>query len=149
LLTNVPLLPAVLVSTVYLALAACGSEPQSSAPPAKKASVAPGPATAEAVKVSAGMQIDLASGLIIDEGWNLVLGHCSACHSTRLVTQNRADRDTWERMIRWMQETQGLWPLDPATENTILDYLARNYAPTDSARRAPLAARLMPPNPYR
>jgi hypothetical protein len=37
-------------------------------------------------------------------------------------------------MIRWMQETQGLWQLGEA-EPQILDYLAANYAPQENSRR--------------
>jgi hypothetical protein len=36
-----------------------------------------------------------------------------------------------------MQETQGLWDLGDQ-EKTILDYLAANYAPEESSRRANL-----------
>lgn len=91
-------------------------------------------------------QIDPASGLIIDTGWELVRGHCAACHSIKLVTQNRGSLETWESMIRWMQETQGLWQFDPATETAILNYLAKNYAPAASYRRAPLPPELRPQN---
>jgi hypothetical protein len=104
-----------------------------------------------ALVVAAGLpaaETDPASGLIIDEHWQLVLAHCGACHSTRLVTQNRGSREAWLKMIRWMQETQGLWALNGPQERAILDYLAKNYAPAESARRAPLAPALMPPNPY-
>ena len=31
-------------------------------------------------------------------------------------------------MIRWMQETQGLWPLGE-DEDRVLNYLAANYGP--------------------
>lgn len=47
-------------------------------------------------------------------------------------------------MIRWMQETQNLWPLQPAVETRILDYLATNYPPQPNRRRAPIPASLMP-----
>lgn len=40
-------------------------------------------------------------------------------------------------MIRWMQETQGLWPLGDA-ESAILEYLSVNYGPLPRGRRAPL-----------
>ncbi len=96
-----------------------------------------------------GNAVDPDTGLIIDEHWELVRAHCSACHSTRLVTQNRGDRDSWLSMIRWMQDSQGLWPFDPVTEAGILDYLAANYAPLETGRRPPLDATLMPPNPWK
>ena len=82
-------------------------------------------------------------------GFDLVSTQCTACHSARLITQNRADRDGWLAMIRWMQETQGLWPFDEATETAILDYLAKNYAPSALHRRAPLSESMLPPNPYK
>jgi len=92
--------------------------------------------------------IDPDSGLLIDKHWQLVKANCSACHSARLVTQNRGNRQTWLEMIRWMQETQGLWPLDADTEKGILDYLEKNYAPDSVHRRAPLPQTQMPDNPY-
>jgi len=78
--------------------------------------------------------IHLQSGLIVDEGYELVMGTCGACHSLKLVTQNRADRKGWLEMIRWMQETQKLWDLGP-NEDKILTYLAKNYAPQNKGRR--------------
>ncbi len=92
--------------------------------------------------------IDPDSGLIVDEHWQLVKAHCGACHSPKLVTQNRGSRQNWLEMIRWMQETQGLWQFDAVTETAILDYLEKNYAPAAASRRAPLNSLLMPVNPY-
>ncbi len=86
---------------------------------------------------AAGEDIDPASGLKIAPGMEQVKAQCGVCHSTRLVTQNRADREGWLKLIRWMQETQGLWPLGPA-EPEILDYLASQYGPQQRGRRAPL-----------
>lgn len=79
-----------------------------------------------------------------DDGWTLVYANCSACHSLRLVVQQRGDRATWQRLIRWMQETQNLWEFEPSVETRILDYLAKNYPPEISTRRAPLADHLLP-----
>lgn len=86
---------------------------------------------------------DPQSGLVIAEGSNLVLAHCSACHSTSLITQNAMSKKRWLETIRWMQDTQKLWPLGDA-EPVILDYLANWYGPKESARRPPLAPHLMP-----
>ena len=97
---------------------------------------------------SGGPELDPDTGLVLDAGWELVRAHCTACHSARLVTQNRGQRQTWQHMIRWMQATQGLWPLDADTGTRILDYLAANYAPAASGRRQPLPPELLPPNPY-
>lgn len=81
---------------------------------------------------------DPATGLIIAGGWEQVRGHCAACHSLRLVTQNRGDRAHWEGLLRWMQQQHGLWPLGEA-ETAILDYLASHYgAPGMNPRRPAL-----------
>lgn len=84
-------------------------------------------------------------GLIEAEGWQLVYANCSACHSLDLVVSQRGDRATWLRLIRWMQATQNLWEIPPPAEQRILDYLAANYPPGNSYRRAPLPPELMPP----
>ncbi|TXB63320.1 hypothetical protein FRY97_09840 [Phaeodactylibacter luteus] len=81
--------------------------------------------------------VHLETGLIAAEGWETVRATCTACHSAKLVTQNKATRDGWKTMIVWMQETQGLWDLGDK-EAEILDYLAANYAPEESSRRANL-----------
>lgn len=83
-------------------------------------------------------EIDEETGLIIAPGFEEVKKTCTVCHSPMLVTQNKADREGWLEMIRWMQEKQGLWKLEPDLENAILDYLAANYGPTEAYRRPPL-----------
>ncbi|MFY0652598.1 MAG: hypothetical protein JXQ96_11220 [Cyclobacteriaceae bacterium] len=89
----------------------------------------------------AGLEIEdgvhKATGLIADAGLELVIGNCTNCHSAKLITQNKATREGWESMIRWMQKTQKLWPLG-TSEPVILDYLSKNYGPEDKGRRAPL-----------
>ena len=69
--------------------------------------------------------------------------HCTACHSALLVAQNHATRAGWERLIRWMQSGQGLWPLGE-DETLILDYLAANYGPLEHQRRPALTDDLLP-----
>ena len=69
---------------------------------------------------------DQASGFVIDDGWKLTNAHCAACHSAKLVTQNRMDRDGWEDTIRLMQAEHGLWDLG-AAETVIIEYLALHY----------------------
>ncbi|MEJ2491769.1 MAG: hypothetical protein P8Y84_09160 [Desulfuromonadales bacterium] len=83
-------------------------------------------------------EIDKETGLTIAPGFEQVKKTCTVCHSPMLITQNKADRDGWLEMIRWMQEKQGLWELEPDVENAILDYLAENYGPTAASRRPPL-----------
>ncbi len=82
--------------------------------------------------------IDESTGFFIDTGWELAKTNCTNCHAATLVTQNRATREGWEGMIRWMQKTQKLWDLGE-NEAAILDYLAKNYAPEDKGRRPNLA----------
>ena len=89
-------------------------------------------------------EIDEATGLIVGPGWEQVRIHCGGCHSHKLVTAQRGDRQTWLDMIRWMQATQNLWQFDPATEQAILGYLADNYPPQPNRRRAPIPRSLMP-----
>jgi hypothetical protein len=89
-------------------------------------------------------EIDAASGLIKAPGWEIVRANCGGCHSHALVIQQRADRQTWLDMIRWMQASQNLWQFPPDTEAQILDYLAANYPPQPNRRRAPIPPSLMP-----
>ncbi len=86
---------------------------------------------------------DAKTGLVMAPGFELVSTQCVVCHSARLITQNRADREGWLAMIRWMQETQGLWPLGEQ-ESVVLDYLAANYGPQPTGRRRPLPPSLLP-----
>lgn len=78
--------------------------------------------------------IHVRTGLHADPNIQTVIGTCTSCHSAKLITQNRATRDGWEEMIRWMQETQGLPELGKA-EPVVLDYLAKYYAPENIGRR--------------
>lgn len=82
--------------------------------------------------------IHVPSGFIANEGFKTVLANCTNCHSSKLVIQNRATREGWESMIRWMQQTQKLWDLGE-NEGVILDYLSKNYAPEEKGRRAALS----------
>lgn len=82
--------------------------------------------------------IDQETGLVLAPGFEQVKKTCTACHSAMLITQNKAERDGWLEMIRWMQAKQGLWELPADEEKVILDYLATNYGPTRAYRRAPL-----------
>ncbi len=91
-------------------------------------------------------EIDTDTGLVTEPGWEDVRAHCGACHSYSLVTNQRANRDAWRDMIRWMQRTQNLWRIPEEAETRILDYLAGNYGPDEAMRqrRAPIAEELMP-----
>ena len=75
------------------------------------------------------VKIDQESGLFIADGYEIVKENCQACHSLAIVLQNRADRETWLNIIRWMQKKQGLWEFKPEVEKKLLDYLSTNYSP--------------------
>lgn len=77
---------------------------------------------------------DLETGLKIAPGWETVKANCLSCHSSKLIVQNRMSRESWEKSIRWMQETQGLANLYD-NEPVILDYLGKYYAPANTGRR--------------
>ncbi len=78
--------------------------------------------------------IHVRTGLKEDEGLMTVVTHCTACHSAQLVIQNRMNEERWNATIRWMQETQNLWDLGE-NQKVIVDYLVRNYPPTEKGRR--------------
>lgn len=83
--------------------------------------------------------LDGETGLVIDQGFEIVKAYCTRCHSARLVTQAGKTREGWLDSIRWMQRTQGLWDLG-STEPEILDYLAKHYGlpPAGAPGRPPV-----------
>ena len=94
------------------------------------------------------VELDPLSGFKKVGDWELVRNNCVACHSAKLVTQQRGNAEQWLTMIRWMQEKQNLWAFDPETEKRIIAYLAENYPPPENQRRTAIPPELMPPNPY-
>ena len=52
-------------------------------------------------------------------------------------------REAWLSTFRWMQKSQGLWPLGKH-EPVILDYLEKHYGPRGFGRRKPLPDHLLP-----
>ena len=78
--------------------------------------------------------LDAATGLIVAEGLDLVTAHCTGCHSSKLITQFHTDRQGWLEKVRLMQQKHKLWDLGEA-EPVILDYLAKNYPPTEKVNR--------------
>ncbi len=104
-------------------------------PPAEQKQETAVPAADDEEKVENG--IHLSTGLIFDENFELVRANCTGCHSAALITQNRMTREQWDYAIVWMQQTQNLWDLGP-NKAAILDYLEKNYAPTEGGRRKQL-----------
>lgn len=107
--------------------------------------VRPNPALARSLTLALTLGVSAMAGaqnavveLEPGEGSQLVAAHCGACHSLRLVTQNRGDEAHWKKLIRWMQAEHNLWDLGSAEED-ILAYLATHFGVPDQVpRRAPL-----------
>ena len=129
--------PALLIG---LLLGACGSDD----PPATAE-----PTPSDTAVATAAPELDPISGLKMTGDWQIVRSACTACHSGKQITQQRGTAEQWLGMIRWMQEKQNLWQFDAVTEEKIINYLAENYPPRQSQRRAALSPDMMPPNPYK
>ena len=82
--------------------------------------------------------IHVRTGLMEADGLQEVINNCTSCHSSKLIIQNRMNREQWYATIRWMQETQGLWDLGDDQE-VIVDYLIQNYPPFKKGRRQALS----------
>ena len=92
--------------------------------------------------------IDAFTGFPMTGDWELVRANCIACHSPKLVTQQRGTAEQRLSMIRWMQEKQNLWEFEPDVERRIVAYLAEQFPPSADRRRAAIPPALMPPNPH-
>jgi len=124
----------ILLSLIYLPYSTSINEMFKPAPEPVKGRLASGSGGRSSDENRVVNGIHVATGMIYDNNFTLVKNACTSCHSAKIVTQNRATRDGWKQMIRWMQATQGLPDLGKS-EVKILDYLAKNYAPTDVGRR--------------
>lgn len=78
--------------------------------------------------------VHVRTGLIEAEGLMEVVYNCTNCHSSKLVIQNRMNKESWIATIRWMQETQNLADLG-LNEEIIVNYLVTNYPPVKKGRR--------------
>lgn len=84
------------------------------------------------------------------EGREVVEAVCTACHTVDNIVASHMSRKTWDTTISWMQETQGLGPLEPDVRETILDYLEATQGLDASAAdgaESPWANPLYRPNP--
>jgi hypothetical protein len=54
---------------------------------------------------------------------------CNACHSIRLVTQQRLSRERWDEILGEMVEKQGMPPLPGEERALVLGYLAEHLNP--------------------
>jgi hypothetical protein len=60
---------------------------------------------------------------------DVVRGHCSVCHSYRLVEQQRLDRANWDWVMDDMIDKYGATWIDPSLRERIVDYLVAHHGP--------------------
>ena len=82
--------------------------------------------------------IHVRTGLKDGEGLMTVVNNCTNCHSSKLIVQNRMNKERWNATIKWMQETQNLWPLGENQE-IIVNYLVTHYPVKSKGRRENLS----------
>ena len=70
-----------------------------------------------------------ADGLPPGTGRDLVISTCSACHSIRLVAQQRLSREVWDETLDWMVSEQGMPRLGTRDRQLILRYLSTHLNP--------------------
>lgn len=73
--------------------------------------------------------IDDYGGLPRTGEFEFIAAYCSACHSLEIVMQQRANRDGWSDMLTWMEEQQGMVPLDEADRELFLNYFVEHFGP--------------------
>ncbi|MCP4780267.1 MAG: hypothetical protein GY877_05790 [Hyphomicrobium sp.] len=59
-------------------------------------------------------------------GKDHVEAYCGACHSLRLVLQQRLSRRDWDEVMVSMVQEQGMSEIPPGDRTLILDYLAKH-----------------------
>lgn len=108
------------------------------------------------VVVSSGLLLTVAVGLAQraelapGEGREVVETVCTACHTVDNITASHMSRKAWDTTISWMQDAQGLGPLEPDVREAILDYLEATQgldARASDSAESPWAAPSYRPNP--
>lgn len=89
------------------------------------------------------------SGLAPGEGRDVVWAACTSCHTAEIIVASHMSRKTWDTTISWMEETQGLPPLEPDIRTVILDYLeaTQGLDEDQDGGSSPWASPLYRPNP--
>ena len=54
---------------------------------------------------------------------------CTPCHSERILVQQGLTREQWDELVDWMEEDEGMDPIDGALRSVVLDYLGEHYGP--------------------
>jgi len=52
---------------------------------------------------------------------------CNSCHSLAIVKQQRLSRETWDNLLTWMVEKQGMAAQPPERRALMLDYLVQHF----------------------
>jgi hypothetical protein len=76
-----------------------------------------------------------AFGLPKGNGRETVYVYCGACHSLRLVSQQRLPRYRWEELLVVMNEKHGMPKMPPEKQKIVTDYLAEFLGPPPQRRR--------------
>lgn len=63
---------------------------------------------------------------------------CGACHSIKIVQQQRLSRERWDKLLVWMVEEQGMPELEANERSLLIDYLGEHYGQDRSAPAANL-----------
>jgi len=66
-------------------------------------------------------------GLPPGVGQEEVFYACSACHSLKIVQQQRLTKKVWDETLDWMVEEQGMGGLEEEERVIILNYLFANF----------------------
>lgn len=72
------------------------------------------------------------------KGKDDVEAYCSACHSLRLVLQQRLKRSDWEDVLVTMVKEHGMSEIAPDDRALVLDYLSEHLTPDKPPNAAPL-----------
>lgn len=67
-------------------------------------------------------------GLPQTDGYDLVAAYCSACHSLRIVMQQRLTPERWDELLDWMVQKQGMIEPDAEIRAQIRAYLVRHFS---------------------
>jgi mono/diheme cytochrome c family protein len=74
-------------------------------------------------------------GLPDGKGRDEVMSYCAACHSLKLVSQQKLPRYVWEELLVIMTQRHGMPKLPADEEKLVLNYLAQQLAPPASRRK--------------
>jgi cytochrome c len=88
-------------------------------------------AGAEPAAVPAASEAEAYEGLPEGPGRDAVYFNCTACHSLAQATQQRMDREEWDRLLDVMVRENGMHPMPPWARTKVLNYLSTHFAPDD------------------